>query len=370
MVATFVRYGIGALLALGGLQLLSAHAQIPAGYPANYADLIKQARKEGALRIYGTTDTNAVAPLIKDFQLQYPEIRIEYEDMNSTEVFNRFMSESRSSGKGAADILWSSAMDLQMKLVNDGYALTYKSPEAEQLPEWAIWRNEAFGTTYEPIVLVYNKRALAPAEVPQTHGDLIRLLKNGQDRFLGKIVTYDIERSGVGFLLATQDSKTYTSFWELARVMKELGLSQHAHTSSMMERIASGDAVLGYNLLGSYAIVRANRDPSVGYVLFHDYTLVMSRIMFIAKQAKHPNAARLWVDYVLSRRGQQIIASQSQLFSIRADVEGEATAAGLTRRLGHSLKPIVVGPGLLTYLDKRKRTEFIRRWQSGAQQRQ
>lgn len=340
---------------------LSCFAQTPHGYPGSYAETIAASRKEGKLVIYASTDLVAANPLIKDFRTLYPGIRVEYIDMNSTEVYNRFKSESEA-GTSTADVLWSLAMDLQMKLINDGYAQTYGSPEVPRLPEWAVWRSEAFGTTFEPVVFVYNKRLLAPEDVPQTHADLAKLMRKHADRFKGKVTTYDIEKAGVGFLLATQDSKTSPAFWDLACAMLDSTTQLPSSTSTMLERIASGENLMGYNLLGAYAIVRAKNDPSIGYVLLRDYTLVMSRIMFIAKSARNVNAAKLWVDYILSRRGQQIIANQSQLFSIRADVEGDATAAGLVRTLGSSIKPIPVGPGLLTYLDQAKRIDFINRW--------
>ena len=46
---------------------------------------------------------------------------VEYTDLNSTELYNRFIAEE-AAGQGTADLLWSSAMDLQVKLVSDGYA--------------------------------------------------------------------------------------------------------------------------------------------------------------------------------------------------------------------------------------------------------
>ena len=343
-------------------------AQVPVGYPGKYAETISAAKKEGRLIIYSTTDLAAANPLLKDFRSLYPGIEIEYNDMNSTEVYRRFLSES-TAGEKTADIVWSSAMDMQIKLVNDGFALAYKSPELAKLPDWAVWRNEAFGTTFEPIVIVYNKRLLVPDEVPQTHASFAKLLRDNPKRFKGKVTTYDIEKSGVGFLLATQDSKTSPAFWELARAMLDAGAHLRIATSAMMEGIASGESLIGYNLVGSYAIARASIDPSIGYVLPKDYTLVMSRIIFIARHAPNVHAARLWVDYLLSKRGQQIVASQSQLFSIRADVLGDATAAGLLDTLGSSVKPIGVSQGLLTYLDQAKRQEFLKRWQhSGARQ--
>jgi iron(III) transport system substrate-binding protein len=89
---------------------------------------------------------------------------------------------------------------------------------------------------------------------------------------------------------------------------------------------------------------------------------VLSRVMLMAKKARHPNAARLWIDYVLSRRGQAVIAERSRLFSIRDDVDGEFTAAKLSRTLGASARPITVGPALLVHLDRVKRQEIMRRW--------
>jgi iron(III) transport system substrate-binding protein len=131
----------------------------------------------------------------------------------------------------------------------------------------------------------------------------------------------------------------------------------------MMERISSGENVLGFNIFSSYAALRAKKDPSIGVVLPKDYTLVMSRVMFASKGAKSPNAAKLWVDYILSKRGQTIIGNQSELGAIRADVEGEMTLTGYTKTLGATLKPIPISTELLGYLDQTKRLEFLKHWQ-------
>ena len=159
--------------AAAALVAFHAVAQVPAGYPAGYAETIAGAKKEAKVVIYSTTDTASAGPLIKDFEALYPGISVEYNDMNSTEVYNRFISE-KAAGAGSADVLWSSAMDLQIKLANDGGAMTYASPEISHLPTWAIWKDQAFGTTYEPIVIVYNKRLLSGDEIPQSHADLAR----------------------------------------------------------------------------------------------------------------------------------------------------------------------------------------------------
>jgi iron(III) transport system substrate-binding protein len=340
-----------------------ALAQVPAGYPAGYADTIAAAKKEGKVVVYSTTDTASAGPLINDFKALYPGIAVEYNDMNSTEVYNRFISE-RAASSASADVLWSSSMDLQIKLVNEGGAMTYASPEIASLPSWAVWKNEAYGTTYEPIAIVYNKRLLTGDEIPQSHADLVRVFTQKADKLKGKVTTYDIEKSGVGFMLMAQDSKYIQNFPEFLKALGAVQPRVQSSAGTMMERISSGENLLGFNIFNSYAALRAKKDPSIGIVLPKDYTLVMSRVMFVSKTAKNPNAAKLWIDYVLSKRGQAIIANAAELGSIRGDVQGEMTAAGYQKLLGANLKPIPVSADLLGYLDQTKRLEFLKQWQA------
>lgn len=346
----------------GGLAAAAgAYAQVPAGYPADYAKIVDGAKKEGKLVIYSATDSKAAEPVIKDFNALYPGVQVEYNDMNSTEVYNRFISEAAAGG-GGADVLWSSAMDLQIKLVQDGYGMAYKSPEAAALPKWANLKDTAYGTTFEPAVFVYNKRLVPAAEVPHTHDELAKLLKTKTDQFKGKVTTYDIEKSGVGFMFITQDSAVDPHFWDLAKAMGETGLRVQSSTGTMLERISSGENVIGYNMIGSYANARAKKDQSIGVVMPKDYTLVLSRVMFIAKTASHPNASKLWLDYILSKRGQTAIAEKAQLYAVRGDVDVENSAAHLTKELGDAIKPLPVSPQLTEYLDQKKRLNFLSKW--------
>jgi iron(III) transport system substrate-binding protein len=333
---------------------------VPAGYPATYQKIIDGAKKEGKLVIYGATDSKAAQPLIKDFNTLYPGITVEYNDMNSTEVYNRFISESAAGGT-TADVLWSSAMDLQMKLASDGYAMAYKSVEAPKIPGWAMWNDMAYGTTFEPAAIVYNKRLVTGAEVPQTHADFAKLIAT--DKFRDKVTTYDIEKSGVGFMFMTQDSQDFPQYPVLANAFGTAKVRVQSSTGTMLERISSGENLIGYNVLGSYALVRAKTDPSLGVVLPKDYTLILSRVQFINKNAKNANAAKLWMDYLLSQRGQTVIANDSKLYAIRADVKGETTSAELIHEIGEkNIKPLPVHPSLLQYLAPAKRMAFLKQW--------
>ena len=325
------------------------------------ASVVSAAEKEGKLVVYSTTDSAIVGALIKDFGAAYPRIALEYNDMNSTELYNRFLSEA-AAGAGSADFLWSSAMDLQVKLASDGYTQDYKSPEASHLPSWAVWKEQAFGTTFEPIAFVYNKRLVKPEEVPRTHADLGKRLKENPGRWKGKVTAYDPERSGIGFLLITQDAKLDPAFWETARAYGAISVKLYTSVGAMLERITSGEHLLGFNIFGSYATARQRKDPSLAIVYPKDYTLVMSRVALLPKAAKHPNAGKVFLDYLLSKRGQELVA-KAALFSIRDDVQGEATAASLQKEMGQALKPIPVGQEILEALDQKKRLDFLKKWQ-------
>lgn len=354
----------GAFAAILATAAPAALAQVPAGYPADYQKIIDGAKKEGKLVIYGATDSKAAHPLIKDFGALYPGITVEYNDMNSTEVYNRFISEAAAGGN-TADVMWSSAMDLQMRLASEGHALAYRSQEAAKIPAWAVWSDQAYGTTFEPAAIVYNKRMVTGAEVPKTHADFAKLIVN--PKFRDKVTTYDIEKSGVGFMFMTQDAHELPGFAALQNAFGAARLRVQSSTGTMLERISSGENLIGYNVLGSYALVRAKIDPSLGVVLPSDYTLILSRVQFINKKAKNVNAAKLWMDYMLSARGQTVIANDSKLYAIRADVKGETTSADLIKTIGaKNVKPIPVHPVILQYLVQAKRMAFLKQWKETA----
>ena len=339
-------------------------AAVPEGYPAGYQKIVDAGTKEGKVVIYSTTDTKAAGPLIKGFEAQYPGIKVEYNDMNSTELYNRYLSE-QASGSGSGDVVWSSSMDTALKLATD-YAGEYASPEQSQLPKWAVWQNKAYGTTYEPVIFIYNKGLIPENDVPDSHKALAKLVAAQSDKFKNKVTTYDIEKSGLGFMLAVEDSKHDKDYFSHLGDIAKGGLTVQSSTGTMMERVSSGENLIGYNILGSYAETRAKNDKTLGIAYPKDYVLVLSRVSFISAEAEHSNAAKLWFDYVLSEKGQSILANQADIPSLRNDIEGKNDIDGMTKLLGDALKPIPVDESLLEYLQPKKRLEFIKQWRAAA----
>ena len=308
--------------------------------------------------VFAATDRIAVQPLIDDFERRYPGHPVDYRESGSVELYELFLSE----GGKAADVLWSSAMDLQIKLVNDGHALRYESPHVRNLPRWAVWKHEAYGTTYEPVGVAYHRKQLSEAEVPRTHAALAALLGSDTQRFRGRVATYDIERAGIGFLMAAHDAMATPRFWELVRTLGACRASLQANTVSMLESVAAGRSLLDYNVLGTYAEAFARRNPDVGVVYPSDYTLVLSRVAFIARNAPNPQGARLWLDHLLSLQGQRLLADAGGLFSVRTDSARPRSALAVEQKLGVAARPIALGPALLAHLDRSKHAALLKRW--------
>jgi two-component system sensor histidine kinase TctE len=262
-------------------------------------------RPEAArLLIHAATDRPLMEPLLRDFQAMHAEVAIDFVDMQSGDVHASVVDAAT-----PPDIAISSAIDLQVKLVNDGWIQPHRSAETTLVPAWANWRNEAYGFTLEPAALVYARQAFGAGEVPRSRSDLLRLLQAQPDRFRRRVATYDIALAGVGYLFATQDSLLANQFWRLAIAISEATARLFPTSAEILEAIEHGEVLVGYNVLGSYALARQQAGAPIGIVLPRDYTLWMSRVVVIPRAARSPATAKLFVDYLLSPRGQATVAA-------------------------------------------------------------
>lgn len=314
------------------------------------------------LVIYSSADVDRIEFLVRAFQEKFPSITIDYHELDTLDIHQRVIVET-DAGTSTADLTLSSAMDLQIKLVNDGYSAPYYSEETQALPGWANWRNEAFGFTYEPAVIIFNN-ALAPElKHVRSRFELANVLNEQGSKLHNRVVTYDPERSGLGYLFGTQDAIQSEDFWYLARSLGDSGVQLMTTSAAMINMVADGDALIAYNVLGSYALARVRNNPDLTITIPQDYGLIMSRIAVITKTATNPQAAGKFIDFLLSKQGQELIAGPASLYAIRTDIRGDATAKKLQETATGPLIPIHLGPGLLVYLDRMKREAFLDRWQ-------
>lgn len=311
---------------------------------------------EGApvLSIISTTDTAIFTPLIHGFMQDNPGISVDYVVTGSQDLYIALADEGE-----AFDLAISSAMDLQMKLANDGNALTHSSAETQGLPGWAHWRELLFAFAQEPVVLALSLDAMKNLPSPRTREDLIKLIRENPDFFAGRIGTYDPNRSGAGYLFATQDARQSDTYWRLFEVIGRIEPALYTSTSDMIDDLQSGKLVLAYNLLGPYVAARLPGWDAGTIVEMRDFTHVLLRTALIPKSAEEPELGRLFLDYMLSVQGRAIIESQTGLPPI-----DEAELAAQPH-----LRPIRLDPGLLVFVDPLKRQRFLNEWNAAIIQR-
>lgn len=335
-----------AILSAIGLTLLLAARAV--AFQIEEERVFPASGTEGAtLSILSTTDTSVLLPVILAFQARNPGITVHYTVASSQDVFAAIEAENK-----AFDLVISSAMDLQMKLANDGFTVPHSSPQTARVPPWAHWQDHLYAFAQENVVLLISRKDLGPLPLPQTRRDLIELLRENPDLFRGRIGTYDPAASGAGYLFATQDTRQSDSFWRLAEVMGGLASKLYVSTNDMIDDIEAGRLAVVYNALGSYAGPRLAHDPDVAIVELQDYTLTLLRTAVIPKSADAPLLGASFLDFLLSRDGQTAIGETAGLPPI-----DEAALAARPY-----LRPMRLDPGLLVFLDKIKRAGFLEEW--------
>lgn len=310
------------------------------------------------LVIAGPTDTPVVAPLIQGFQSLRPDVSVVYREISSRDLYEATVDGRLTN----VDVLMSSASDLQIRLANDGYAQSYTSPYASKLPSWAVWRNEVYGFTFEPAVIVYNPKRFTEATVPRSRQDILRLLEREQASLQGRVGTYDIAASSLGYLLAEQDELVSSNFWGLANAMGQVGVRLSPTSAQILDAIEHDELDLAYNILGSYALSRQAAGGRIGVVFPQDYVLVLARSVLISRRAPSPDLARALVDWLLSPAGQQVASSHAALGSIMEDTPGRWTSEAVLARSSGIVQPVVLSPALLVGLDQRRHSRFVQNW--------
>jgi len=343
-----------------GIGVRAARASV---YPAAGA-----AAAAPTLVVHSTTDTQVFAPVIRDFQAQNPGLAIRYEELDAGELYERFLADL-GAGRPVADLLLSSAMDLQVKLVNDGHAASHRSDNAAALPAWARWRDEAFGFTFEPAVMVFNRVAMGARPLPRSRAELLQALLREPGFYRGRIGSYDIARSRVGYLLASQDARLSSEFGGLLEAFGALAPRTAVRSADLLDRLASGELVLAYNLLGSYAVARLEAGAPLAIVYPDDYTLAVARTAVIPARAAQADGAHRFLEYLLSLPGQRTLAARGRLPAVRPELAGSAGLVTVgDARIGLP-RPIALGPGLLVYLDRQKRQRLLATWDAALQAR-
>lgn len=264
------------------------------------------------IRLRSTTDIAILAPVMDRFVEQNPDLSVIYEQWGSNALYQN----SRAACAGdiaSADAVFSSAVHQMLALVNTACASAYRSFQTAALPASRRWRDQIWGLTEEPAVMVYNTDLVPDDDVPRSRFDLLDLMRRDPDGYRARIATYDIEESGLGYLFAFSDSLEATTFGALLEGFARTEAVATCCSAEIIEGVARGQFLIAYNVLGSYVNIAS--PTNVGVILPEDYTLFLTRAFMIPKGAAQKTGAARLLDFMLSSEGQRIMAGAGLIYT-------------------------------------------------------
>ncbi len=271
---------------------------------------VKAEAKE-KLMVYTSMKESLIGKLAAEFTKKNPNIEMDYQSAGAGKLMAKIAAE-RESGKIMADVLWTSEVPDFYKMKAEGILEKYISPEAKNI----LNPLEDFDGSFTParlgtLGIAYNTRFVK--EAPKSWSDLEK------PAFKGAYGIANPALSGTSYMSVALLVKQFG--WEYIQRLKANNAKMGKGSGQVVDDTSSGD------LLASLAVdYIANDKIKKGATMAMAYPqemLVIPSPVCIFKSAAHMDAAKKFVDFLLSKDGQTIIASEGTL-PVRADVPSPA----------------------------------------------
>ncbi len=356
---------MAATLVLGGSATAFAQDQVPAGYPAEYSQIIEAAKAEPDLIFYSSIASDQVQPLLDAFKAKYPWTNVQYLEQSAYGVIERYLNEV-GTGTPTASLLFTAAPDAWLKLVARGDVVDYLSPEAASLPPSESPSPGLYAAGGDPLIFIWNKLLLPPELVPTGLADLVAKVAANPDVFNNKITTYGADQTGFGYSVHFALAKKHgDQIWDWYRTLGPVSKFERS-VGTMIERVQSGEYVLGYGVAAQTPWTMI-QDPAIAEIMgvgyFDDGNPLGVRGAAVMKAGASQNQAKLFLDFLLSREGQIAYATKGKLPArldvTREDIGGGHTLASFLDLIGGPENALIIGydPDMLTGYD-----DFIAKW--------
>ena len=308
--------------------------------PAEAIDLdavVEASRDEGTLVVYGNPNAQQWEPVLEAFAEAYPWVTVETFDLGGAEAFQRFLTEE-ATGSATADMIVNTDGAGWLDLVERGKVVDYVDPQLAELPDFALAAPGVYAMSVDPLIGVFNDRALPEAEQPETLAELAAMA----DDLDGRIGTIDVENGQAGLGTYGYTDERGDAAWQ---AFDELGPHTKVDDGSgaLLGKLQSGEYVAAFMASGSIrALIEGTATGDVlGYRYLTDATVLPTRGMGVTTAAEAPNSAKLLVNFLLSQEGQ--VASCAGGFTpYRDDVECDQSLAAIEDVVGDG-NAIVVG---------------------------
>jgi iron(III) transport system substrate-binding protein len=322
---------IAALLFIVADSLPALAAESKSDWKADWDKTLQAAKKESQLTVY-----HWGAPLILDagvFQKSYPEIKITTVEGMGTQLMQRILAERRGE-KYIPDVYIAGIATMQVlhrAKVFDPIKSALALPEVVDSSKW--WRGAqiyadterghvfAFAKSPDYGSIAFNPNLVNPKEF-RSYWDLLR------SKWKGKIAVQDLRGGGPG---STQARFFYYNpdlgAKYLRRLYSEMDATLFRDNHLALDWLASGKVALTFFVQGPEELQEKGLPVEPLKIAMKEGVGLSSRVGYIAllNRAPHPNAARVFINWFLSREGQEAYQrvqfhARNAVDSLRIDV--------------------------------------------------
>ncbi len=308
------------LAALAAIALACAGAAAPARAAEAYqADpqLVAAARQEGQVVLYTTLIVEQIVrPLIKAFNARIPGIDVKFVRADSSQEMVKLINEARAA-RVQADI-WHLSDGLA-PLLQENIAATLDLPSAKGLPtEFIDPKGHWVATNLSTRSFAYNTQLVPADQVPRTHQALL------DPRWKGQFVWHPYSIAGgfgfIGLVLKSMGEENGMRY--LRALAKQNIIPLPIAARAVMDRIIAGEYPMGLEMNSSHAVISAAAGAPVRFVPLDPVTMTM-QIAGLTRGAPHPNAGKLFLDFMISRAGQEVFRDVDYI-PMRPDVPAKS----------------------------------------------
>jgi ABC-type Fe3+ transport system substrate-binding protein len=291
--------------------------------------ILDGARKEGQVVLYSAAIVNqALRPLAEAFMKTYPFMKMTFWRGDTEEIIAKLSAEVRAKNIVADVVEGTGVGELA---VQAGLTQPYYTPMIEAMPErYRDPRGPWTSTRISYFSIAYNTKMVPADQVPKSYDDLL------DPRWRGKLAWRVGTASGTPLFITTirlarGEDKAAEYFHKLAgQKMINFG-SGSART--LVDRVIAGEFPIAVNIFAHHPQISKAKGAPVESQLM-DPVPSTAGTMVIPKGIRHPYAALLLADFILSKEGQQILA-KADYFPARSDVPPKDVLASVIPERAH-----------------------------------
>jgi ABC-type Fe3+ transport system substrate-binding protein len=301
---------------LSALIVLSSPWLLPAWAWAQSKEitkLIEGAKKEKELVIYGSTDLRQSTIINDKFHEKYPFIEVKLNRLTSDNLYPRVTAEHRS-GKFLADLLQNNTLGMYF-LRKGKFLAPYVSPEERFFPK--EFKDPGYWVTSSMNlhVIGYNTRTVQRDKLPKTWENLLnpewkgRFMLNPNEQWFAWMLQIMGKEKGLNYMRA---------------LAKQTPAVRREPRAMRAQLLIAGEAEMDLDSTYTVLLPLIKKGAPVDWTTLGP--ALMNTVGYgLAVRAPHPNAAKLFIEYVLSKEGQQVVFTFERQ-SARSDLAQEQGA--------------------------------------------